>query len=70
MRRVDGAKVTRLTLGDLRICLVLVASRGAAMGVQKSAEAISRLRRAARAEHLETTRYDAFDGRERRRKDG
>jgi RNA-directed DNA polymerase len=40
MRRVYGRKVTRLTLGDLPICLVLPASRGVGMGRQKSAEAI------------------------------
>ena len=39
MRRVCGAKVTCLTLGDLPICLVLLASQGAKMGWQKSAEA-------------------------------
>jgi hypothetical protein len=42
---VDAAgisvKVVRLTLGDLPTCLVvLAASRGAGMGLQKSAEAI------------------------------
>ncbi len=41
---VDAAgisvKVTRLTLGDLSSCLVRVASRGAAMGWQKSADVI------------------------------
>jgi hypothetical protein len=41
---VDAAgisvKVVRLTLGDLPTCLVLPASRGAGMGLQKSAEAI------------------------------
>ena len=35
-----SVKVTRLTLGDLSACLVLVSSRGAAMGWQKSAEVI------------------------------
>ena len=40
MRQVYGRKVTRITLGDLPICLVLPASRGVGMGRQKSAEAI------------------------------
>jgi len=40
MRRVYGMKVTRLTLGGLSTCLVLLASRGVGMGWQKSAEAI------------------------------
>jgi hypothetical protein len=41
MRRVDGAKVTRLTPGDLPLCPCgLVAPRGAARERQKSAEAI------------------------------
>ena len=39
MRQVYGTKVTRLTLGDLLPCLVLPASRGVGMGLQKSAEA-------------------------------
>jgi hypothetical protein len=29
MRRVDGMKIARITLGDLPSCLVLPASRGA-----------------------------------------
>ena len=33
-----GRKVTRLTLGDLRACLVLGLPRGSLMGAQKSAE--------------------------------
>ena len=33
-----GRKVTRLTLGDLRACLVLGLPRGSPMGAQKSAE--------------------------------
>ena len=40
MRRVDGAKVTRLTPGDLFVCHVLAALRGVAKGKQKSAEAV------------------------------
>ena len=40
MRRVYGTKVTRLTLGGLRSCLVLPAPRGVGMGRQKSAEAV------------------------------
>jgi hypothetical protein len=40
MRRVYGRKVTRITLGDLAVCLVLPASRGVGTGCQKSAEAI------------------------------
>lgn len=40
MWRVFGMKVTRITRGDLSICLVLLASRGAGMDRQKSAEAI------------------------------
>jgi len=40
MRRVCGAKVTRLTPGDLSVCLRLVASRGVTKGGQESAEAI------------------------------
>lgn len=40
MRRVYGRKVTRITLGDLPICLVLPASRDVGMDRQKSAEAI------------------------------
>jgi hypothetical protein len=63
MRRVYGVKVTRLTLGDLLACHELVALQGGTMSGQKSAEAI----RAAytewqRAEHMETSRRDAFDG--------
>lgn len=41
---VDAAsirvKVTRITLGDLLVCLWLLASRGVGMGEQKSAEAV------------------------------
>jgi len=40
MRRGYGMKVTRITLGGLSICLVLLASRDVGMGWQKSAEAI------------------------------
>jgi len=40
MRRVDGATVTRLTLGGLRACPWLAAPQGAVMGAQKSAEAV------------------------------
>ena len=40
MRQVDGTKVTRLTLGGLPSCLVLLAPQGVGMGRQKSAEAI------------------------------
>ena len=44
MRRVYGMKVVRLTLGGLRSCpdfgLELPVSRGAGMGLQKSAEAM------------------------------
>ena len=40
MRRVDGAKVTRLTPGDLLICRVLGTLRGVPKDKQKSAEAI------------------------------
>ena len=44
MRRVYGMKVVRLTLGGLRSCpdfgSELPVSRGAGMGLQKSAEAI------------------------------
>lgn len=40
MRRVYGVKVTRLTPGGLYVCPWLVAPKGAAMGVQKSAEVI------------------------------
>jgi len=40
MRRVDGAKVTRLTPGDLSVCPVLVMPQGVAKGGQKSAEVI------------------------------
>jgi len=40
MWRVYGKKVTRITRGDLLICLVLLASRGVGMDRQKSAEAI------------------------------
>src|SRR3990172_7157841 len=48
MRRADGAKVTRLTPGDLLVCSKgLAASKGAAMDEQKSAEAKVAARRAA-----------------------
>jgi len=40
MRRVYGKKVTRITLGGLSTCPVLLVSRDAGMGWQKSAEAI------------------------------
>lgn len=40
MWRVYGRKVTRITRGDLSVCLVLGASRGVTMDRQKSAEAI------------------------------
>ena len=40
MRRVYGMKVTRLNPGGLYVCPWLVAPRGTAMGVQKSAEVI------------------------------
>jgi len=40
MRRVDGRKVTRLTLRGLSSCLVLVAPQDAVKGRQTSAEAI------------------------------
>lgn len=52
MRRVCGAKVTRITRGGLSICLVLPALRGVGMGWQKSAEAIRvGLTNRQRAEH-------------------
>ena len=41
MWQVDGAKVTRLTLGDLHACLVLGSPQGGPMGAQESAEASS-----------------------------
>jgi hypothetical protein len=40
MWRVYGRKVTRITRGDLSVCLVLLTSRGVGMERQKSAEAI------------------------------
>jgi RNA-directed DNA polymerase len=40
MRRVGGAKVTRLTPGGLPVCLVLVMPQGVVKGGQKSAEVI------------------------------
>jgi hypothetical protein len=40
MRRVYGMKVTRITLGGLSTCHVLLASRGVGKGCQKSAEAV------------------------------
>jgi hypothetical protein len=40
MWRVYGRKVTRITRGDLSVCLVLPASRDVGMDRQKSAEAI------------------------------
>ncbi len=61
MRRVYGAKVMRLTPGGLLICLVLGAPRGAPRGEQESAEAKKPLRTAARAEHEEPNRFDAFE---------
>lgn len=48
MRRVYGAKVTRLTLGDLPVGLWLRAPRGVRTGRQKSAEAIVAARTAAK----------------------
>jgi RNA-directed DNA polymerase len=52
MRRVTGKKVTRITLGGLPTCLVLLTSRGVGMGWQKSAEAIGvRLTDRQRAKH-------------------
>ena len=38
MRRVYGMKVTRITRGDLSICLVRPTPRGGGMGRQKSLE--------------------------------
>ena len=40
MRQVYGMKVTRLTLGGLPLCLVLLALKGVGTGRQKSAEAV------------------------------
>ena len=40
MRRVDGAKVTRLTPGELLVCPVLAMPQGVVKGGQKSAEVI------------------------------
>ena len=63
MRRVYGAKVTRLTLGDLLTCQGLVALRSVTMSEQKSAEAIRAVyTERQRAEHMETNRRYAFDG--------
>ena len=71
MRRVDGAKVTRLTPGDLFVCRRLARLRGVAMGGQKSAEAIgAAAHERRRAEHEEPNRHGAFDDRRRRRQEG
>ena len=40
MRQVDGTKVTRLTLGSLWFCLVLLALQGVRMGPQMTAEVV------------------------------
>lgn len=40
MWRVDGEKVTGLTLGDPAVCHELPSPRGEGMGCRKSAEAI------------------------------
>jgi hypothetical protein len=40
MRQIDGAKVTRLTLGELRACLVAGDVERCRIGEQQSAEAI------------------------------
>ena len=61
MRRVDGAKVTRLTPGDLPDCFELGTSRGVPRGGQKSAEAKKPQRTAVRAEREEPNRLDAFE---------
>ena len=50
MRRVCGAKVTRLTPGDLFVCQWLGSSRGEPMDVQKSAEAIVAARTAVKGQ--------------------
>jgi len=71
MRRVDGAKVTRLTLGDLDPCLWLAPSRDGVIGVQKSAEAIVVLPAPGRrAEQMEPIHTDAFALATRRRNGG
>ena len=46
-----SVKVTRITRGDLHVCLVLPASKGDGMHVQKSAEAIVGVSTSRRAEH-------------------
>ena len=61
MWRVYGRKVTRITLGDLSVCLVLPASRGVGTGWQKSAEAIrAGMTARQRAEHEASDRRLGF----------
>jgi hypothetical protein len=64
MRRVYGAKVTRLTPGGLPVCPGVPWAREAARSTrdrQKSAESITRLRRARKEEHVESMRSVVFD---------
>jgi len=61
MRRVYGTKVTRITLGGLPTCLVLLASRDVGMGEEKSAEAVGAgLTNRQRAEHDGSNRSLGF----------
>jgi hypothetical protein len=66
MRRVDGAKVTRLTPGALPCCLrgSVLRAREAERSTrarQKSAESTTRHRTARKEEHMESKRSAAFD---------
>ena len=69
MRRVYGAKVMRLTPGDLPDCFELGTSRGVLEEGQKSAEANKPQRTAVRAEREEPNRFDAIVARSRRRQE-
>ena len=71
MRRADGAKVTRLTPGDLPAGREAGNPMRDCDGGQKSAEAGGAARaRRRRAEHEEPNRHEAFDVRARRRQEG
>jgi len=71
MRRVAGATVTRLTLGDLRRCPPGHATpRGVARRVQESAAAIVAGRTPVKGQTQSANRHDAFARRSRRRHEG
>jgi len=71
MRRVDGATVTRLALGDLPRCLPGHATpRGVASRAQESAAAVVAGRTPVKGQTPSASRPDAFARQSRRRHEG